>query len=340
MSRRADLDLGRALAIVGVIAVHAAAGSVLRGPDEVPASGYAVALSFDAMGRVAVPVFLAIAGWVLLAGKPVATPRDLYRRAWRIVLALATWTLVYALWAPVWESSPWNADLVAIPRAVLGEPAAPHLWYLYAYIPLLLVLGSVTLLVRRIVPWLALAGVGVAAAIPASVSLVAAHAGWHMRDQEWGLPLYVLGYALLGAAVFALSRPLSHHMRVVVLAALVAWTAGMVALAYAIGYQGVFAYATVFVAVQAVLACLTLNGVQVPARLARPVASLAEASFGVYLVHLLVLQALTLVLGRASHLVGGVQAWWSIPLLTVATLAISWALASGWARIGLRKVLG
>lgn len=303
--------------------------------------GYSIAAALNAAGRVSVPVFFAIAGWVLLSGRPVDSSADLNSRVRRIVLPFAVWTLAYCAWAMVWSGDMPYQALLRVPEAVLGEPAAPHLWYLYAYIPLLLIAGVASVASRRRVPVAAAAALLVVALIPAAAQTVAQATGHGPEQQWWDVPLYAAAYALIGGLALARLRPLPARWRAAAAAGAVLVTGAMTVAACVGDYRSVFGYGGIPVAAQLTLVLLAVNGAQVPKVLHRSVASLAAASFGVYLVHLMVLQGLTLGLAQVSPMLGGAKAWWSVPLLTVATLAVSWALASWWrkARLG-RELLG
>ncbi len=341
VTRRLDLDFARSCAIAGVVAVHASAGTVLRGAGGPVDASFAVALLFDSVGRVAVPVFFAIAGWVLLAGRPVASPADLTRRVIRVMTALAVWTLVYAAWVPIWEKTgDFGSSPSTIAGGVAGIPASPQLWYLYAYIPLLLLLGTVTLAFRRVAAWGSAAALVVLATMPVIVRGFAGVTGLDLPTSQWVLPLYAIGFAVAGGLFLEFGPVLDRRGRLIALMLLCVLTAGMAVLAALVGHALVFSYAGPFVAAQCLLALAAVNRVRVPDRLAKPVRSLADASFGVFLVHMLVLQGLLLVLARVGPMIGGAKGWWSIPVLTLLTLAISWGLSSAWGRAGWRRVLG
>ncbi|NYV75145.1 acyltransferase, partial [Streptomyces sp. UH6] len=147
--RRDDVDLLRVVCTAAVVLCHTAAVFVDAGHRS-------AGVAADSLTRFAVPVFFAMAGWAALVASPVRGERQLLRRVDRIVRPLAVWTVLYVGWRGGAE------DALG---AVLGsvEPAF-HLWYLYVYVPLMLVLGAAVLLVRRAaVPRWTLALLGVCA---------------------------------------------------------------------------------------------------------------------------------------------------------------------------------
>ena len=70
----------------------------------------------------------------------------------------------------------------------------------------------------------------------------------------------------------------------------------------------------------------------------RPLVRLSEASFGVYLIHLMILQTLT---SRflSPHL-NGTAALVTMIAFSALTAVAAYALSMTWGRIGLRRLLG
>ncbi|MFI1962370.1 acyltransferase family protein [Streptomyces althioticus] len=325
--RRHDIDLLRVLCTAAVVLVHASAEFIDAGHRTTGVLG-------DTAGRFAVPVFFAMAGWAALSGAPVDDETRLLSRLGRILRPMAVWTALYLLYAHLTGASGAHTGDEAA-RALLGSvEAAFHLWYLYAYVPLLLLLGVLVLVVRRrTLPRKALALLVALAVAPALTGDVRDITGWTPPDWGWSVPLSTVVYAVAGAALLAAPR----------LGPRALWAAGAaVALAALAVYQLTVrhpaAYGSVAVAALTFAVIGTVAGVRVPER-ARPlVARLSDASFGTYLVHLVFV---TLLAGPvAGHLPAGPWAPVALAVTTVAAAALSFAVSLLWGRLGWRAWLG
>ncbi|MDH6226976.1 MULTISPECIES: acyltransferase [Streptomyces] len=319
-ARRDDVDLLRVVCTAAVVLCHTAAAFVEGGHRT-------AGVAADSLTRFAVPAFFAMAGWAALVASPVRGERQLLRRADRIVRPMAVWTVLYVVWRGGAE------DAVG---AVLGsvEPAF-HLWYLYVYVPLMLVLGAAVLLVRRAaVPRWTLALLGVCALGATARGDAGRITGLDLPDWAWGLSLYPLGYALAGAALLGAARRAGP--RWLWAAAVVAGLAAVGA--YQLGHRFPAAYAAPPVAALTLAVLGAFRGVRVPERWRGPVRRLSDASFGAYLVHL----AFVAPLGGAVAARTG-RGWAAVGALTGTALvcaALSFAVAHLWGRLRLRAWLG
>ena len=144
--RRYDVDLIRVLATLAVIVLHTShlVDKVTPGHTS---SGHYIALVADAAGRFAVPAFFALAGWAVLVASPPRNGATVGRRLVRIVVPMAVWTAGYIAFVHLngwYASTPPKTFAI---NAIFGQILpAYHLWYLYAYIPLILLLSIAALL--------------------------------------------------------------------------------------------------------------------------------------------------------------------------------------------------
>ncbi|MGY1397099.1 acyltransferase [Streptomyces coelicolor] len=325
--RRHDIDLLRVLCTAAVVLVHASAAFIDAGHRTTGILG-------DTAGRFAVPVFFAMAGWAALSGAPVDDETRLLSRLGRILRPMAVWTALYLLCAYVTGASGAGTGEEAA-RSLFGSvEAAFHLWYLYAYVPLLLLLGVLVLVVRRrALPRRSLALLVALAVAPALAGDVREITGWAPPDWGWSVPLSTVVYAVAGAALLAAPR----------LGPRALWAAGaavaFAALAvYQLTVRHPAAYGGVAVAALTFAVIGTVAGVRVPER-ARPlVARLSDASFGTYLVHLLWVRLL--VAPVAGRLPDGPWAPAALAVTALAAAALSFAVSLLWGRPGWRKWLG
>lgn len=336
---RYDIDLLRVLCSIGVIVCHAA-GQFLDAVGREPAGGrsvYWVALAGDGLSRCAVPLFFAMAGWVVLSGAPPRDGAQVRKRLARIIVPMAVWTVLYLLWDRVRDADTGPTSELAVDALFGSVRPAFHLWYLYAYVPVVLLLSAVVLTRAGKRPW----GVGVAFLGLALAPTICGDLGKLLDVSiphfSWQFAPYQVGYAIAGAVLLSSPRPAAVGRRRLL------WLAGAVcAWAAVIGYEHRVhfpsPYGSVAVALLAGTVLMGLRRIGVPER-ARPLLGrLAGASFGAYLVHLFFLEACApyLVSARA----GWAAAGGGLVVLTVVTAALSFAAALLWTRLRLSRWLG
>ncbi|MFJ8883200.1 acyltransferase [Streptomyces sp. NPDC102402] len=335
---RYDIDLIRLLCSVGVILCHTGSAFVnTAGREAANGPGtYWAGLVADSAGRFAVPLFFAMAGWVVLVGAPVRDGRQLWRRIVRIVVPLAVWSALYIAWGRLRGTNGAPAGELALDALSASIRPAYHLWYLYAYIPVIMVLGFVALVRSGKRPW----GLGTAllvlAAAPTLFGDLARTTDLDLPRFGWGFGPYQLIYAVLGALLIALPAVSPGRRRLWWPLPAVAALTAIVAYQHEVHYT--IPYASVLVALLSAAVLFSLHRVRVPGRLRPALARLSGASFGAYMVHVLVLGVLTDVL---------VDADLSLPVaaalvlgVTAATTALSFGAALLWTRLGLTRLLG
>ncbi|GHH92580.1 acyltransferase family protein [Streptomyces capillispiralis] len=325
--RRHDIDLLRVLCTAAVVLVHASAEFLDAGHRTTGVLG-------DSASRFAVPAFYAMAGWAILAGSPVRGDTQLLTRLGRILRPMAVWTALYLLWQYLF-GPPLDGGAKEAVRALFGSvEAAFHLWYLYAYVPLLLLLGvAVLVLGQRATPrWSALL-LGALAVAPVLSEDVRTLTGLPLPPWGWSVPLYALGYAVAGAALLAARRRGPRPL----------WLAGVavafVALAvYQFTVRLPAGYGSAAVAALTFAVLGAVAGVRVPERARAVLVRLSDASFGTYLVHLLFVMVLVRpVAERVPH---GFAAPVALAVTAVAAAALSFAVSVLWGRLGMRRWLG
>ncbi|MZG02779.1 acyltransferase family protein [Streptomyces sp. SID5614] len=335
---RYDIDLIRLVCSVAVIGLHtgsAFVNAVGRTASEGPGT-YWAGLTADSAGRFAVPLFFAIAGWVVLVGAPPKDGARLRRRIVRIVVPLAVWTALYLAWGKLRDTNDDPVRQLALDSAFASVRPAYHLWYLYAYLPVIMVLGLVVLVRAGKRPWGLGAVLLVLAAAPSLLGDLAEATGRELPRFGWAFAPYQLIYAVLGALLLAAPAGAFGRRRWPWLLLAAAGLAGVIAYQHEVHYA--IPYAHVLVALFSCGVLVSLHGVRVPERMRPTLAKLSEASFGAYLVHVLVLGVLTDALVGAD--LGGPAAVALVAGITVATTALSFGAALLWRRVGASKVLG
>lgn len=335
---RYDIDLMRLLCSVGVILCHTGSAYVnTAGREAANGPGtYWAGLVADSAGRFAVPLFFAMAGWVVLVGAPVRDGRQLRSRIVRIVVPLAVWSALYIVWGRVRSTNGAPAGDLALDALFASVRPAYHLWYLYAYIPVIMLLAFAALVRSGKRPW----GLGIAllvlGAAPTLFGDLSRTTDLELPRFGWGFGPYQLIYAVLGALVLAL--PAGTFGRRTLWWLLPAGVCLAAVVAYQHGVHYTIPYASVLVALLSAGVLFSLHRLHVPERLRPVLTRLAGVSFGAYMIHVLVLGVLTdalvddgLGLPVAAALVLGI---------TAATAAVSFGAALLWTRLGLTRLLG
>lgn len=126
-----NLELIRIISFILVIVIHVT-NYFCRAYGEIGQGEYLFSLVLDTAARVSVPGFFMISGALLLGRQE---PLDHHwKRLIRFLTALIVWSAVYYCWNTFYMKTPYN--LIEL----FSEPTEAHLWYLYAMIPIYLVI--------------------------------------------------------------------------------------------------------------------------------------------------------------------------------------------------------
>lgn len=130
-------DLVRAVAIALVVVLHTA-GAVANPGLAGGAVAFWAGNIYDSVARAGVPLFVLLTGWLLLAPERASEPlgRFLRRRLDRVVLPIVTWSILAWVWLAVRDHHPigWGRFW----RELLAGPVFYHLWYVYVLLGLYL----------------------------------------------------------------------------------------------------------------------------------------------------------------------------------------------------------
>ncbi|GAA3725991.1 surface polysaccharide O-acyltransferase-like enzyme [Spinactinospora alkalitolerans] len=350
-AKTAWLDMTRVAAMLAVILVHAFAPVVTTKYTDFGTVTWWTANAADSTIRWCVPVFIMISGALLLKPRPEGL-RVFYRRRFsRIGVPLAVWTIAYLTWDRLYWSGISFADAV---REVLSGNPALHLYFLFVLAGLYVLtpfLRIITLhATTRTLWWFAImmSSLGVVdQAVSAFDGIGEPNAVTRF------LPFvgyYVMGYLLRDTA---LTRRQIWGTAGVFVASILATALGAGAIARATGGWGgeadyVYDYLSPTVMVMSIAAFLLFRAVGThlpvftaedrdtePAR--RRLKTLSDLSFGVFLVHVIVLYQLRDLTGVPDHALGMVATALGH---TVAVLLISIAVTAVFKRIpGLRATV-
>lgn len=134
-----NLEVIRMISFLLVIAIHVT-NYFCRAYGNIPDSEYLFALLLDTAARVSVPAFFMISG-ALLLGREEPVGKHI-KRLLRFAGVLLVWSAVYYFWNIYYMGTPYDL------RDILYVPTEAHLWYLYAMIPIYLVLPFFQIMCR------------------------------------------------------------------------------------------------------------------------------------------------------------------------------------------------
>jgi peptidoglycan/LPS O-acetylase OafA/YrhL len=310
MSRRApteghlwQVDVVRLLTFTAVIAVHSLAFT--EQPGNRVAAGAMMLLQF---GR---EIFFAISAFVLVYSardRPLDLGRFWRRRYLYVVVPYVVWTLVYEAYASLGPlHRAWSLDVLG--RDLLYGGAMYHLYFLLVTMQLYLVFPLVLAFVRRTAHragrvLIVVGAVNVAwLAVTQWVPAPAGPAAWLWMHAYEILPTYAI-YVLAGcyAAVHLrrLQALVQDHARALAVAAVASVAGALAAYAAQLAWMAprnadsVLQPAMLLSCAAAVILLYLLGSHWAggPRRRSATIATLSDASFGVYLAHPLVLQLL------------------------------------------------
>ena len=322
------LDLLRIAAIVAVVVLHV---SNQHCREAFPGTNWLIRITSDALVRWCVPVFLMISGALFLDPARNATLRHLYgKNLLRVVVAFFVWSYIYSF-ARI-NAGPWQKSL----SLLLAGPS--HLWFLkviaglYIAVPLLRAITANRFATRYFLVVAAVATFVVpfvltlcrqycnAAAVNAVQRFIDA---LHLRMTAGYAAYFVLGHYLYAY------RPVARRWLIYALG-VVAWLAIIGCTIACSHQQGKpvnwfinYLTPTVLVLSVAVFVLGTARTVNLRGRWRSLVVQASRLSFGVYLVHQLVLRT-ALQHGISS---AALHPLLSIPLFTLATVIISYLIS-------------
>lgn len=300
------VDALKTISIFAVILLHCAAPLLLtfEGERGTGGSSWWIGNLYDSAVRWSVPVFVMVSGALLLGRtRDESVGEFLRRRLLRVALPFLAWSVLYFEWQIFfWDADQGHAELLPM---LLREPISYHLWFVYMLLGIYLLapllgtlfaVGRPTLVYYGVGLWLLWAGV-----LPA-VERLAGTETWYSPGRD-NSPLMLVGYFLLGFLLRDLDlgrwrgrvRVAMPGVYLLAVAA-TAWLTYVLTRAADGDYQPLFyEYYSLNVVVMAVAVYLAVATIPVlgagaeGTRRARTWRFLSERVFGVYLVHVMVL---------------------------------------------------
>lgn len=309
-----------------VVLLHVSAVSFMRFH-----TAWDVALIYDSISRVSVPLFFILSGYLLL-DKKESVSVFFIKRASKIFIPFLFWTVLYKLYVAYYTKSSFDFNVLNI----ITTPAYYHLWFLYAIIIMYLMTPALRLIISNgdsnifkymLISWFFV--VCVYSCILQVNSVIFKH-GQMLGDGHLDTYIYLSGYYFIGGVIKKTSS-LIFKRRVLLnlflfstlLTILLTW-----ATSNYIGHptEVFFVYISPLVVIASI--CLFLCMVSIdfnfPKRINFLISSISSKCFCVYLVHLIVLESMARYIGFDLW---GWDVIYVIPLLSLFCFSISFIIS-------------
>jgi surface polysaccharide O-acyltransferase-like enzyme len=324
-------DLIRVVAIYLVVMIHVS-GQLTNVWGQIPVDQWMIANIYGAVARISVPLFFMISGYLLLPRSE--SLRIFYtKRMTKVLIPFIVWSLIYLFWFCGNHANVCTVNLVS--QLLLVRGTYYHLWFLYSLISIYFILPVLRLMFKpdmdRRVLWY-LIGLW----LVFQPVLTIARQFWNFNINlspplaTGFLCFFVLGY-LLGEMTLSRFRVILA-IALWILSAFVT-VVGTYLLTLRSGAFNGFFYD--FVSMNVIIAsgaafvllrCMADARVFGSPRVQSFTRSLATASFGIYLIHILVIEVLNdrIPLLHVNSFMG--DPLWSVPLVTTIVFLLSFIL--------------
>ncbi|MFP3459427.1 acyltransferase family protein [Arthrobacter globiformis] len=304
-TREYGLDILRVVSICGVVGIHVFGYMLGRAPRE--SRPWWIAAVLDVSWIWVVPVFVMISGALILGSRMVAEQPGLFyrRRAVRLIPALIAWNLVYLIGVRVWmrgeDLTPHRSLQLLVDGSVFTQ--LYFLWLiagLYAVAPVLagfLRAGNETRAAKMAAAFVAVSLLFYM--LPGVLGLFGVASPIRLNFLTHWMPYvgyFLAGYALRNVRLTGLKLTVTALATAAIIAGTV-WHYGnkgeirLLDAVVSVSYLGIgvaLAALGVFVVTLSLASNLRLK------RTAKPLTDLSNATFGVFLVHLVIFEAIRL----------------------------------------------
>lgn len=308
------LDLIRAVGAFLVVLAHV----------EYSGAGNNLVTSFYfVITRTAVPLFFMASGFLLLSKKE--SYLDFFKkRALKVFLPFLIWSVIYLVWQKEALDQPFLTIVKIYFIKIIHGPRANHLWFFYELFGLYLFTPILRLFVEKAEKRDLLYFCGIWFLFTPFVGLLEEFTPIKVGFEYYFLNGYV-GYFIFGYLAGRLQFTRTHKLiaAMVFLVNLILTLMGFYFLdLYDIKSQYLDSYLSVNIVLMSASLFVMFTETHVPDRLYSSVSLLSRASFGIYLVHVLVMtEFFSLPLFSSLNLIGSAE--YMIPLLGLLSYILS-----------------
>ncbi|HAX53252.1 acyltransferase [Muricomes intestini] len=314
-----NMELIRTASFVMVVIVHVA-NYYCRAYADIGRGEYVFALILDTVSRISVPCFFMLSGALLLnRNEPL---RKNGRRLIHILTALIFWSIIYYFFNTRFMGTPYNL------AEVLETPVEAHLWYLYAIIPIYLVIPFFQVMCRGMNETLDRALLAVGLGTTMFLYILS------FTERETYLDVPIIGdraymvYFFLGYFIFKYRDELKKHFSLLmgIFLGSTALNIGMTLwFTYQTGnhYERFLEYGCPLIMISgasffALLMQIDNGNIHLKDRTRRRIDLWCGCSFGIYLIHIIFLDSYKKYVNPEQ-----LSAWIAVPGLAVGILVLS-----------------
>lgn len=148
MKRLIYLDWLRIFAIIAVVTIHTSAGTVTANLYENPQSYWLSGNLYEALSRVSVPLFVMISGALMLRSEKKIAYREFFqKRLSKILIPLIGWSIIYYIYKVYMGIFPLSG--IEFGKLFLNSGISVHFWFLYMILGIYLITPLVKLLINH-----------------------------------------------------------------------------------------------------------------------------------------------------------------------------------------------
>jgi surface polysaccharide O-acyltransferase-like enzyme len=140
------VDFLRSVSIILVIVIHTT-GPLAYQWEDLPRSEWMIGNFFNAFSRVSVPLLFMVSGYLLL-NRQESIPDFYWKRFRKVLIPFLFWSVFYLVWENGYRDFTFINAVKAIVLAILTTPASFHMWFLYELLAIYLFVPLIRVFVR------------------------------------------------------------------------------------------------------------------------------------------------------------------------------------------------
>jgi surface polysaccharide O-acyltransferase-like enzyme len=337
--RIAWVDFLRSIAIFLVIVIHTA-GPLAYQWENIPRLEWMAGNFYNAFARVSVPLLFMVSGYLLL-GKQESISDFYTKRFRKVFVPFLFWSVFYLVWENGYRDFTFFNAIKAVVYALVTTPASFHMWFLYELLAIYLFVPLIRVFIasaERIHLWyFAAVWFLFGPVLEMTERMLGIQFAIDLGFLTSYIGFFIIGY-LLGQIDFP-ARALAVAAAVYILAGIYTMLATYSLTSQAGDYvQYYYWYTRINIVLMSVSAFVLLKklGEKVThANINLWFARFAQASFGIYLIHVIVL----VYLRRAGISAFSGPAAITVPAVSLLIAVISWGLVAVIQRIPVLREL-